>query len=133
MTHEQPLDARIVDLDSIADTLSTTLGSHPGVIRLEPTMRSAMTRWKVASVEHLHRNLRHGTPSPTVAIRDGLVLSFTDNVLTLDMDLATSISSPALGLARETQEVAAEVIRASGLSVGHINVTILAIEGAPAS
>ncbi|WP_434993637.1 hypothetical protein [Arthrobacter sp. Ld5] len=131
MTCEQPFDARIVDLDSIADTLSTALRSHPGVIRLEPTMRSAMTHWKIASGDRLHRNHHAGTPFPTVAVRDGLVLSLTDSVLTLHMDLATSISNAALVVARETQEVAAEVIRASGLAVGHIDVTILAVEGAP--
>lgn len=132
MTSEQPFDARIVDLDSIADTLSTTLRNHPGVIRLEPTMRSVMTHWKGASVDQLSRIRRVGTPVPTVAVRDGLVLSLDDKVLTLHLDLATSISHAALGVARETQEVAAEVIRASGLEVGRIDVTILAIEGAPA-
>ena len=133
MTSEQPFRARIVDIDSIADTLSTTLGRHPGVIRLEPTMRSVMTRWKVASVTRLPGNLRPDNPPPTVATRDGLVLSLSGNVLDLHIDLATNISKPALGLARETQEVAADVIRASGLAVGHIDITILAIEGTPAS
>lgn len=132
MTSDQPYDARVVDLDSIADTLSATLSRHPGVIRLEPTMRSVMTRWKVASVNQLHRNLRPDNPGPTVTTRDGLLLSLTDDVLTLHLDLATNISNPALGLAHETQEIAAEVIRASGLTVGHINVTILAIEGTSA-
>ena len=132
MTSEQPFHARVVDLDSIADTLSTTLGSHPGVVRLEPTMRSVMTRWKVASVGQLHRALRPETLPPTVATRDGLVLSLTDGVLNLHIELTTNISKSALGLARETQEVAVEVIRASGLAVGHVDITILAIEGTPA-
>ncbi len=133
MTSEQPSHARVVDLDTIADTLSATLSKHPGVIRLEPTMRSVMNRWKIASVNQLHKNLRPNNRPPTVATRDGLILSLTDNVLNLHIDLATNISKPALGLARETQEIAANVIQASGLTVGHINVTILAIEGTPAT
>ncbi|WP_104165959.1 hypothetical protein [Arthrobacter sp. SX1312] len=132
MTSEQPFHARVVDLDSIADTLGTALGRHPGVVRLEPTMRSVLTRWKVASVSQLHRNVRPDTPPPAVATRDGLVLSLTDGVLDLHVELATNISRPALDLAREVQEVAVDVIRASGLAVGHVDVTILAIEGTPA-
>ncbi|WP_043442263.1 hypothetical protein [Arthrobacter sp. L77] len=131
MTSEHPSQARVVDLDSIADTLGSTIVAHPGVVRLEPTVRSVMTRWKVASVNQLHRTLRSDTASPTVATRDGLVLSLTDGVLDIHIDVATNIARPALGLAREVQDIAAHLIQSSGLTVGRVDVTILAIEGTP--
>ncbi|MBG6225392.1 hypothetical protein IWX63_001964 [Arthrobacter sp. CAN_A2] len=131
MTSEHPSQARVVDLDSIAGTLSRVLGAHPGVVRLEPTMRSVMSRWKIASVNQLHKTLRPDTASPTVATRDGLILSLTDGVLNVHIDVATNIGKPALGLAREVQDIAANLVQSSGLAVGRIDVTILAIEGTP--
>ena len=131
MTSEQPLPAQVTDVDALADAISAALIGHPGVVRLEPTVRSVLDRWTPAAVDRLHRNLRPAA-SPPAVVRDGLVLTLTDGVLNLQIDIATNIDRSALELAGEVQETAAHLIRTSDLTIGQINVTILAIERDPA-
>ncbi|MHA7276507.1 hypothetical protein [Arthrobacter sp. HLT1-21] len=128
---DQAMEGRLLDLEVIADMLTESLGSQPGLLRLEPTVRSVMKRLKIASVNTFHQTLRSTSPDPIVATRDGMVLSLTDGVVNLHLDIATEVGHPALSLARELQAIAAETIQRGGLAVGHINVTILAIEGTP--
>ncbi|MHA7156312.1 hypothetical protein [Arthrobacter sp. TMN-50] len=128
---DQTVNGRLVDLEVMADMLAHSLGNQPGLLRLEPTVRSVMKRLKIASVNTLHQTLRSSSPDPIVATRDGMVLSLTEGVVNLHIDIATEVSHPALSLARELQAIAAETIQRGGLTIGHINVTILAIEGAP--
>lgn len=135
-TSDQPLktrivDGRLVDPDSVADTLRATLTAQPGLLRLEPTVRSALKRLKISSVNALHQTLRPNSVDPTVSSSDGLVLSLTDGVLNAHIDIATDIGHPALGLATTIQALAAEIVQRSGLTVGKIDVTILSIEGPP--
>lgn len=131
MISDQPIEARVVDLEAMADMITESLRNQAGLVRLEPTVRSVIKRLKIASVNSIHQNLRSTSPDPTVATRDGLILSLTNGVVNLHIDIATDIGHPALGLAEELQAVAAETIQRGGLTVGHINVTILAIEGTP--
>ncbi len=130
MTSDQSFQAPVTDLGILADTLSAALAAHPGVVRLEPTVRSVINRWKPAAIDQVHQSLRPDAQPPSVA-RDGLILSLTDMVLSVQVDLATDISRSALELAHEAQALAADLIRATGLTVGDIDVTILAIERAP--
>lgn len=132
MTSEQPLQAQVTDLDALADALGAALAGHPGVVRLEPTVRSVVDRWTPAALDRLHRELRPAASPPAVT-RDGLVLTLTDAVLEVQVDIATDLNGSALGLAREAQDLAAALVRAHGLTVGRVDVTILAIEGAPAA
>ncbi|WP_208739477.1 hypothetical protein [Arthrobacter agilis] len=129
MTSDQSLRASAVDLEALADTLSDALAAHPGVVRLEPTVRSVIDRWTPAAIDQMHRTLRPAARPPVVA-RDGLVLSMTDLVLTLQIDLATDIRRSALELAQEAQDLAGRLVQDAGLTIGSIDVTILAIEGA---
>lgn len=131
MTSNQPLEPRIVDLDTIAEALKTALTAQPGLIRLEPTVRSVLKRIKLASVNAVHHNLRPDSPDPTASARDGLILSLTDGVLNVHIDIAADIVHPALNLAETLQHIAAETIQSSGLTVGRIDVTILSIEANP--
>lgn len=128
---EPPLESRIVDLTLVTETLRASLIAQPGLLRLEPTVRSALKRLKISSVNALHQTLRPESAGPDVATSDGLVLSLVDGVLNAQIDIATDIGYPALGLAERLQAVAAETIQRSGLTVGTIDVTILSIEGAP--
>lgn len=128
---EQPLDARIVDLESISESLRTTLMTQTGLLRLEPTVRSTLKRLKISSVSALHQSLRPDSGAPSVVTSDGLVLSLADGVLNAQIDIATDIAYPALGLAERLQAVTADVIQRSGLTLGAINITILSIEGSP--
>ncbi|WP_434995185.1 hypothetical protein [Arthrobacter sp. Ld5] len=128
MTSEQHRPAQVADLDSLADAISAALVDHPGVVRLEPTVRSLIDRWTPEAFDQIHRSLRPAGSPPVVA-RDGLILTLADGVLDLKIDVATDISRSALDLAREAQEVAARLIRAEGIAVGRVDVSILAIEG----
>lgn len=132
MTSEQPRPALVVDLDPLADVISAALVDHPGVVRLEPTLRSVIDRWTPAALDQLHRTLRPAGSPPVVA-RDGLLLTLSNGVLDLKIDVATDINRSALDLAREVQDVAARLVDAEGIAVGRVDVTILAIEGAPAT
>jgi hypothetical protein len=127
MTSEQPLQTQAADLDTLADALSTALTAHPGVVRLEPTLRSVINRWTPAAIDDLQKTLRPAA-QPSSVTRDGLILSLTDTGLNLQIDLATDIRQSALELARQAQALAARLIEATGLTIGYINVTILAIE-----
>ena len=130
MTSEQPRQLPAMDLDTLADGISAALVGLPGMVRLEPTVRSVIDRWTPAAVDQLHRTLRPGDSPPVVA-RDGLLLTLSNDVLDLQIDVATDINRSALGLAREAQDVAARFISAAGITVGRVDVTILAVEGTP--
>jgi hypothetical protein len=127
MTSEQPLQTQVADPETLADTLSAALTAHPGVVRLEPTLRSVINWWAPAVIDDLQKTLRPSAQSTNVT-RDGLTLSLTDTGLNLQIDLATDISQSALELAHQAQALAAHLIEATGLTIGNINVTILAIE-----
>jgi hypothetical protein len=73
MTSDQSLRASAVDLEALADTLGEALAAHPGVVRLEPTVRSVIDRSTPSAIDQVHRSLRPAARPPTVA-RDGLVL-----------------------------------------------------------
>ena len=130
---DQPLEARIVDLHLVAETLRTTLQAQPGLLRLEPTVRSTLKRLKISSVNAIHPTFRPDSAEPNVGASDGLILSLTDGILNAHIDIATEIGHPALGLAEQLQAIAAETIQRSGLTVGKIDITILSIEGPPSS
>lgn len=125
---DQPIEARIVDLDTVAETLRTTLMAQPGLLRLEPTVRSTLKRLKISSVNALHQKLRPESTEPDVSTSDGMILSLTDGVLNAHIDIAAEIGHSALGLAEQLQAIAAETIQRSGLTVGKIDITILSIE-----
>ncbi|MBG6218242.1 hypothetical protein IWX75_002723 [Arthrobacter sp. CAN_A6] len=129
---EKSTESRVVDLDLVADALRVALLAEPGLLRLEPTIRSTLTRLKVSSSKAFHQRLRPDSAEPTVSSSDGLILTLADGVLNLQIDIATDISHQALGLAEKLQAIAAETIQRSGLTVGRIDLTILSIEGAPA-
>ncbi|RJT74884.1 hypothetical protein D6T63_18370 [Arthrobacter cheniae] len=127
---EKPTETRVVDLDLIAGTLRAALLAEPGLLRLEPTIRSTLTRLKVSSSKAFHQRLRPANADPTVASSDGLILTLTDGVLNMQIDIATDISHQALNVAEKLQVVAAKVTEQSGLTIGKIDLTILSIEGA---
>lgn len=128
MMSDQPIEARIVDLETVAETLRTTLMAQPGLLRLEPTVRSTLKRFKISSVNALHQTLRPESTEPDVSTSDGMILSLTDGVLNAHIDIAAEIGHSALGLAEQLQAITAETIQRSGLTVGKIDITILSIE-----
>lgn len=130
MISDQPLDARVVTLDVLADALTAALLSEPGLLRLEPTVRSVMQKFKITS-RLLRQDTGNGTGEPAMATRDGLQITAAGGAVHVQADIATAFEHRALGLAERAQEVIAETIRRSGLEVGAVDVTILAIEASP--
>jgi hypothetical protein len=128
---ENPIAWRLVDLDLVADTLRTALLAEPGLLRLEPTIRSTLTRLKVSSSRAFQQRVRPDSGEPTTSSSDGLILTMTDGVLNVQIDITTDIEHQALTVAERIQATAAEIIQRSGLTVGTIDLTILAIEGTP--
>lgn len=129
MISDEPLDAQVVDLNVLADTLTSALAGEPGLLRLEPTVRSLMNRVKSASTSSLRSSPRPSSKQPAVAIRDGLVLSLSEGLVNVNADIATNIEFQALTVAANLQRAIAQLIQRSGHTVGTINVTILAVEG----
>ncbi|WP_026531470.1 hypothetical protein [Arthrobacter sp. H41] len=128
---ESPVEPRLVDLEAVADNLSAALAQLPGILRLEPTVKSMMNRLRALSLNSLHRTTGSGWQEPRVVARDGLLLSAAGEILNVQIDVATDVAHPAVEVAETAQKRAAEIIRKAGLQVGSINVTILAIEGSP--
>ncbi|MHA7145575.1 hypothetical protein ACX80U_12750 [Arthrobacter sp. TmT3-37] len=125
------MDARVVDLDLVAENLRTMLLAEPGLLRLEPTVRSTLQRLKLASVAVVQQTFATSLDDPTVSVTDGLTLTLAGSVVNAHLDIATDLTHPALALSEKLQELTADTIERSGLLVGTINVTILSIEGTP--
>ncbi|KNH23064.1 hypothetical protein ACU18_00405 [Arthrobacter sp. ZBG10] len=130
MISDQPLDARVVNLDVLADALTAALLSQPGLLRLEPTVRSVMQKFKITS-KVLRQDTEAAGGQTSTATRDGLHITVDDGLVHVQADIATAIDHRALGLAEHAQEIIADTIRRNGLRVGGVDVTILAIEASP--
>ncbi|WP_298252123.1 hypothetical protein [uncultured Arthrobacter sp.] len=129
---DEPAEATVVDLASVTRTLRTALLEQPGILRLEPTVHSTLTRLRASAVDSVQRRLRSEDDGPQHASSDGLALSLADGLLTVQIDIATDIGHSALTLAETAQTLAARTIERSGFTVGSVAVTILSIEGGSA-
>ena len=128
---DQPLQARVVDLDLVAEQLRSALLTEPGLLRLEPTVRSTVQRLKLMSVAVFQQTFRSEGEEPSVSVTDGLTLSLAGNTVNAHLDIATDVAHPALALSKRLQSITAETIKRNGLTAGTIDVTILSIEGTP--
>lgn len=125
---ERPIIARPVNHETLADALSQALLDVPGVLRLEPTLKSTLARLRNASTHSLHKVTK--TEEAATAARDGLHLTITGGVVNLIVELATDISHSAVTTAGKVQQRAAQTIEQAGLRAGTIDITILSVEGA---
>lgn len=129
---DEPAEATVVDLASVTRTLRTALLELPGILRLEPTVHSTLTRLRTSAVDSVQRRLKPTNDGPHHASSDGLVLSLADGLLAVQIDIATDIGHSALTLAERAQALAARTIERSGFTVGSVAVTILSIESGSA-
>ncbi|GAB3526735.1 hypothetical protein [Arthrobacter monumenti] len=125
---EQPTTGRPVDHETLAEMLERSLSEIPGVIRLEPTLKSTMTRMRSVS--------RRGMPKWASAEgqtastgRDGIHIRIDNRLTNLTIELATDISHSSVETAKAAQQVAVETIKRAGLLPGSVDVSILSIEG----
>ncbi|MBE0009630.1 hypothetical protein DXT87_07475 [Arthrobacter sp. AET 35A] len=121
--------AQVADLDALADSLTSELMEQPGLLRLEPTVKSMIRKFKVGLVAPTQSGSRAAASAPSTVTRDGLVLSVADDRVHVSADIATDVEHRALGLAEQLQALIAWRIQDSGLTPGEIDITILAIEG----
>lgn len=129
MMSDQPLVAQVADLDTLADSLTSELLEQPGLLRLEPTVKSMIRKFKMGIVAPTQPGARASGNAPLTVARDGLALSIVDDRVHVSADIATDVGHRALGLAEQLQALIAQRIRDSGLTPGEIDITILAIEG----
>lgn len=129
MMPDQPLAVQVADLDALADSLTSELMEQPGLLRLEPTVKSMIRKFKLGVVAPTQPGSGSSVGEPSAVTRDGLVLSVADDRVYVSADIATDIDHRALGLAEQLQLLIAQRIRDSGLTPGEIDITILAIEG----
>ncbi|NOJ59787.1 hypothetical protein [Arthrobacter sp. 260] len=126
---DQPLVDQVADLDALADSLTSELMEQPGLLRLEPTVKSMIRKFKVSLVASTQPGSRAAASAPSTVTRDGLVLTVADDRVHVSADIATDVEHRALGLAEQLQALIARRIQDSGLAPGEIDITILAIEG----
>lgn len=131
MMSDPSVDARVPDLDPVVEQLRSVLLAEPGLVRLEPTVRSTVQRLKLTPVALFQQTFGADGEEPVVSVTDGLTLSLTGSTVNVHIDIATDVDHPALTLSRKLQVLAATTLERHGLAVGTIDVTILSIEEAP--
>lgn len=124
---DQPASGRPVDHETVAEMLERALMELPGVLRLEPTLKSTLTRVRSLSHRGVQKLIRSGAEAASTG-RDGIHLRIDDGVAQLTIELATDISHSSVETAKTVQRVAAETIERAGLQPGSVDVSILSIE-----
>lgn len=125
---DHPINARPVNHETLADALSQALLDVPGVLRLEPTLKSTFLRLRNASTHSLHK-VTKTEDAGIAAARDGLHLTITGNEVNLIVELATDIAYSAVTTAEKAQQRATQTIEQAGLRARTIDIAILSIEG----
>lgn len=124
---EQPMTGAPVDHEALAAMISRALEDLPGVVRLEPTLKSTLTRMRSMSIRGVQK-WTHSDTEPASTGRDGIYLTVAGSFAEVTVDLATDMSHSAVDTAKAAQHAAAEAIRKAGLHPGTIDVSILSIE-----
>ncbi len=124
---ENPLQSQVITSKLIASLAARTALETPGVLRLEPTVQGFLARLGPAALQRLYNSA-----SQDGSYRDdGVRASIKDGTAYIHLDIATDIAYTALNVAEKVQQRVRENISHTGLSVGPVDVTILAIEPPP--
>ncbi|MCY0905326.1 Asp23/Gls24 family envelope stress response protein [Arthrobacter sp. H14-L1] len=124
---EIPLQSQVITSKLVASLAARTALETPGVLRLEPTVQGFLARLGPAALQRLYNPAsQDGTYRD-----DGVRVSINDNVALVHLDIATDIAYTALNVAEIVQQRVRENIGHTGLAVGPVDVTILAIEPPP--
>ncbi len=121
---DHPLEARLISSHLIADLAARTALETPGVLRLEPTLKSLLNRLGTGTIKNLRRTDTRTTP----ARHDGVFVTIHHGIADIQLDIATDIAFTALNVAQAVREQIARTISHTGLSPGRIDISILAIE-----
>ncbi len=121
---ENPLQSQVITSKLVASLAARTALETPGVLRLEPTVQGFLARLGPAALQRLYNSAsQDGTYRD-----DGVRVSINDNVALVHLDIATDIAYTALNVAETVRQRVRENIGHTGLTVGPVDVTILAIE-----
>lgn len=124
---DHPLEARLISRRLIADLAARTAIETPGVLRLEPTLKSFLTHLGTGTIQNLRRTDIRTTP----ARHDGVFVTVHNGIADVQLDIATDIAFAALNVAQAVREQIARTISHAGLIPGRIDISVLAIEHSP--
>ncbi|MBG0740457.1 Asp23/Gls24 family envelope stress response protein [Paeniglutamicibacter antarcticus] len=124
---ENPLQSQLITSKLIASLAARTTLETPGVLRLEPTVKGFLARLGPAALQRLSNSAgQNGTYRD-----DGVRVTINDNVAVVHLDIATDIAYTALNVAETVQQRVRGNIGHTGLTVGKVDISILAIEPPP--
>lgn len=124
---DHPLEARLISRRLVADLAARTALDTPGVLRLEPTLKSLLTHLGTGPIQNLRRTGTHTTS----ARHGGVFVSVHNGIADVQLDIATDITFAALNVAQAVREQIARTISHTGLIPGRIDISVLAIEHPP--
>ncbi len=124
---DHPLEARLISHHLVADLAARTALDTPGVLRLEPTLKSLLTRLGTGTIQNLRRTDTRTTP----ARHDGVFVTVHSGIADVQLQIATDIDFAALNVAQAVREQIALTISHTGLTPGRIDISVLAIEHPP--
>lgn len=124
---ERPLQGKLIGSSVIASVAARAARETPGILRLGPPLGQLLARVRSAARNTLRRVPDAGYRTG----RDGVFAAVSGGCATVDVGVATDARFNALEVAADLQERIREALHRTGVSVGSVNVTILAIEEPP--
>ncbi len=111
-----------IERGALADRVSELVLATSGVLRLEPTVRSAMVGLRSAASEQW-RSL----PAAVKRSADGVIVTNVDGQVDIAIDLATQFGHPAVEVAIAVRDRVSEALIAASIAVARIDVSVLTI------
>ena len=124
---DRPLRGKVIGSSVIASVAARAARETPGILRLGPSLGQLVARMRSAA----RNTLRRAPDSGARTGRDGVFAAVSGGLATVDVEVATDARFNALEVAADLQERVRRAVRGTGVGVGSVNVTILAIEDAP--
>ncbi|MBD8042547.1 Asp23/Gls24 family envelope stress response protein [Arthrobacter sp. Sa2BUA2] len=129
---DKPLHGQLVDSALVAGIAARAARETPGVLRLATARSHLLARLRTGVSQSWRTTAgwaarRPGDPEAP-KVRDGVVAMIRDGTATIEVDLATDAAYNALDVADQVRDRVAQALRATGITTGPVNVTVLAIE-----
>ncbi|WP_312182563.1 hypothetical protein [Arthrobacter sp.] len=129
---EKPLRGQLVNSGLVAGVAARAARETPGVLRLETARSHRLARLGTRAARSWRTTAGWAARSPGAPgapdLRDGVVATIKDGTASIEVDLATDAAFNAQEVAAQVRERIALALRATGITAGSVNVTVLAIE-----
>ncbi|WGW12319.1 hypothetical protein LWF01_00700 [Saxibacter everestensis] len=126
---DTPVSGETDSRERLAAVIAQTVLDTAGVIRLEPTLKNAISRLNARAAREAAARL-NSVPSVDRGGQDGILLSLHQDGADVVIDIATDARYTALEIAEQVQGRIAHVLSESGVGRTQVKVSILAIEKA---